>query len=198
MTILLWTAMHRVVITVKVCLYRGISWEKPTFAEFRITSIGRISDWKRDKGALESSILYSFCSDVSNLGTQLGDSLLFSTTSVKAVWTDPTLMYRVSAMCLNSHAYHSSPYDEIGGNWYWALCLCNIISALPAPLKISNWLLHGRIAGRMNPHQCFHHIIMNSLGLHTLFVKIKTALRFFLSMLVLLLRSECKLTYVII
>ena len=30
---------HCEAITVKVCLYPGISWGKPTFAEFRITSI---------------------------------------------------------------------------------------------------------------------------------------------------------------
>ena len=30
---------HREAITVNVCLYPWISWEKPTFTEFRITSI---------------------------------------------------------------------------------------------------------------------------------------------------------------
>ena len=34
---LLWTVVHHEAITVKVCLYPGISWG--TFAEFRITSI---------------------------------------------------------------------------------------------------------------------------------------------------------------
>ena len=37
LVILMWTAMHHEVITVKVCLYLRINWEKPTFAKFRIT-----------------------------------------------------------------------------------------------------------------------------------------------------------------
>ena len=39
LVILLWTVGQCEGIMVKVCLYPGISWGKPTFAEFRITSI---------------------------------------------------------------------------------------------------------------------------------------------------------------
>ena len=34
--------VHREAIMVKICVYHGISWGKPIFAEFRITSIESI------------------------------------------------------------------------------------------------------------------------------------------------------------
>ena len=50
--------------------------------------------------------LFSFWSDVSIRGTHLADSLLIPKISVKAVWTDPTLMPRASVMCLTVTAQH--------------------------------------------------------------------------------------------
>ena len=44
---LLCLVVHLVAIMVKVCLYTRISWGKPTFTEFRITSIWKVLDIDR-------------------------------------------------------------------------------------------------------------------------------------------------------
>ena len=103
--------------------------------------------------------------------------------------TRHTLMHRISAYVFDSpiiHPHTMKPFDlDIGGSWFWAP------SSVPSlsHLKISNPLLHGRIAGGRILTKCFGHIVMDSLVFIPIVWRyIITVLYSFL--LVLLLLSE--------
>ena len=76
---LLWTVLHHEVITVKVCLYLKISGDKPTFAEFRITTIP--SFYSTDSCFLIFFILFLFIEfRFINVQVQMGTTVLYHST----------------------------------------------------------------------------------------------------------------------
>ena len=100
------------------------------------------------------------------MGTHLANNLLIPKIAVKAVWTDLTLMHKITALCLTVTHLSFITMRWIPSTWTsWAPCPCVTISALNTPLKFSIPLLHGRITGRILT-KCFNHIIMDFLDLH--------------------------------